>query len=522
MNKRKYIVLLSVLNVLRSVFLIGQALLSKMLVDAAIKKGEWIPYAIGFGALVLLNIGTSIVFLDIRNRFSLKIEVGLKQQIYDALIRKDVAEAKRFHSGEITNIYLSDIQNIKSGLCETIPNIFLYASRFLLAFFAMIYFDWRLLLILLAIGAVSFAGARIYSKKMKKYHKECLESDGSVNAFMQESFENIRIVKAMNSEGSVCDSLQDRLKENYARKQKRNRLSLIGNGGLFSLMEISLLLTMIYAAYGLSHDFMTVGTLTGLLQIVSYFEGPLSMASSLLTRYNAYKASDERIRKLYDLKEDHHQKQLGSFDKIAFEDVSFAYDRQVIRHFSMEIHQGDTVLLKGQSGSGKSTVFSLLLGFLIPTEGEINVYVGDHHYPVKNCRHLFSYVAQENILFSGTIEENIRLFVDDASPDRIRWALKTACVYDEIMQKPEGLRTSLNERGNGLSLGQIQRILLAIALLKDHPVLLLDEFTSALDKELEKKIVMNVASLNRTKIIITHRDIFLPDAKTVYIGEEDE
>lgn len=521
MIKKRQIAFLCILNVFRSVLLVGQAIISKLLVDAATSGGNWLLYTILLISFVLLNVILGLVVFGYRNTISLRIEVDMKQHIYNALIGKDVNAAKKYHSGELSNVYLSDIQNIKNGICETIPSIFLHASRFILAFVAIIWLDYRVLIILLILGVLAIIAARIYSNIMKKYHKLSLESDGTVNAFMQESFENIRIVKATNSEERVKVGLKDRLKENWSIKSKRNRISLFGTGGLFVLMEITMLVTMVYGAYGLATALISYGTLTGLLQVVGYFESPLSMLSSLLNRYNAYKTSEERIQKIYDLKDDVTQEELTSFDRIVFENVSFAYDFTVLENVNLEINPGDTILLKGPSGSGKSTMFNLLLGFIVPDQGEIKAIVDNKELPIYKCRRLFSYVAQENILFSGTIRENFKLFVDNISDEQIYDSLKVACVYDEIMAKPNKLDTILNERGGGLSLGQIQRILLAVALLKDNPILLLDEFTSALDKELERNIVVNVSKLNKTKIIITHRDIELENAKVVKVGDEN-
>ena len=153
-NKKKnfYIIILSILNVFRSIFLVSQALASKKLIDVATTKSskeDLIFWVIIFALLIILNIVTSLLFLGIRNRFSLLVEVDMKNTIYQKLIKKDIEETRKIHSGEITNIYLSDIQNIRAGLCETIPNFFLYGSRFILSFIALIYFDYRLLIILL-------------------------------------------------------------------------------------------------------------------------------------------------------------------------------------------------------------------------------------------------------------------------------------------------------------------------------------------------------------------------------------
>ena len=152
MSNKKYILILSIINIFRSIFLVSQALASKLLIDAAINNTRVLFYALIFGGLIICNIVLSLLFLFIRNKFSLKIEVKMKEDIYNELLKKDVNEAKKFHSGEITNVYLNDIQNIKNGLCQTIPNVFLYASRFLLSLFALAYLDYKILFILLLFG----------------------------------------------------------------------------------------------------------------------------------------------------------------------------------------------------------------------------------------------------------------------------------------------------------------------------------------------------------------------------------
>ena len=523
MKNKKYIIVLSIINVIRSFLLVLQAIYSKYLIDDVTHGRNFLTSAIIFIILIALNIIFNISYLAIKNRFSLAIEVGMKQEIYNALIKKDYNEAKKFHSGEITNIYLSDIQNIRAGLCETIPGFFLYISRFVLSFLALILLDPFLLIVLIVVGIVIIVGAKLYGNIIKKYHKRSLESDGRLNAFMQESFENIKIVKATNSQGNFINALDDKLKENYSIKNKRNIISIFGNGGLHILMQSCSAFTMLYGAFGIASGTLSYGDLVGLLQIVSYFESPLSMFSQLLNRYHTYKVSQERINELLFLKDEEEQEEITTFDKIEIKNITFGFDNtEIYSNYSLTINKNDTILLKGQSGCGKTTLFKLLLAFEKPTTGSIEVYSNGRILPISKCRNLFSYVFQENILFSGTIEENIHLFVPNARDEDIVSALKIACVYDEIMEKPLQLKTELIERGNGLSIGQIQRILLAISLLKDNPILLLDEFTSALDKELEKQIVINVSKLPKTKIIITHRDINIDNAKIIYLGDNDE
>lgn len=530
MKRKTYVALLSIINVVRSFLLVGQAFVSKYLIDEAVALAakdnslsfdKFIIISIIFCCFIIVNIFLSIFYFQIKNKFGLKIEVELKKKIYDSLLKKDVTALKDYHSGELSNIYLTDVINIKSGVCDIVPSFFLYGSRFILALIALVILDYKLLFILLILGVLGLLGARIYNKSMKRIHRKTLENDGSVNAFMQETFENIKVVKALDGENGVSSSLEERLKENYRLKNKRNNIALFGNGGLFVLMEITSTFTLLYGAIAIALGSLTYGDLTGLLQVVSYFESPITSMSSILSKLNAYKASVERVEAIYALKDDDKQIDINDFDKIVIDNITFKYDKEIFKDFSLVIEKGNTILLKGPSGVGKSTLFNLLLGFIKPEKGEIYVIYNNKKYPISSVRKLFSYVPQENILFSGTIEDNIKIYINDIDEEKLNKALSIAEVYDEIMAKPKKLKTKLVERGSGLSLGQIQRILLAISLLKDHPILLLDEFTSALDKDLEKKIVENISSLNKTKIIITHRDIDAKDAKIVYIGEQN-
>ena len=155
---------------------------------------------------------------------------------------------------------------------------------------------------------------------------------------MQESFENIKIVKALSAEKNLCTSLDTKLDENKNIKSKRNRISLIGNGGVYVLMEITVAFTMIYGGISIYNGLITYGSLVGLLQIVSYFETPLSMFSSLMTRFNAYKVSEERINNLYKIPDDYEQIKLNDFDKLVFNNVSFSYDQEILKDYNLTIN----------------------------------------------------------------------------------------------------------------------------------------------------------------------------------------
>ena len=255
------------------------------------------------------------------------------------------------------------------------------------------------------------------------------------------------------------------------------------------------------------------------------FQQPLSGFSSLLPAYYALQASGERLAELDELPceiLDFEERGLAysEIKKIVFDGVGFTYGREtVLEHATCEINKSEIVCLTGASGTGKSTLFKLLLGIYRPTEGEIYLQGDATERLTAAYRSLFAYVPQGNFLFSGTIYENLTFFCDEtdneAIADKIKSALQTACA-EFVWELPEGLNTSLTEHGGGLSEGQLQRLAVARAILSDRPILLLDEATSALDGDTEKALLENVKNLqDKTCLIVTHRPAALAIADGV-------
>jgi ATP-binding cassette subfamily B protein len=213
----------------------------------------------------------------------------------------------------------------------------------------------------------------------------------------------------------------------------------------------------------------------------------------------------------------------GDFSGFEIKDLSFGYGREeVLMDVDLFIPKGKIVCITGSSGSGKSTLFKLLLNVYHPTKGGIFLAGLDEERILSlKERALFAYVPQGNFLFSGTIYENMTFFCDgEVSETQIRDAIETACAQF-VYELPDGLNTSLSERGAGLSEGQLQRLALVRALLSGRPVLLLDEATSALDGETETALLENLKKLeDKTCLIVTHRPAALSIADLVLRVEE--
>lgn len=519
---------LCILNVLLSACLIVVTFLTKDLINVALihDQNKWnilLGYAGCLIGVVVIQITFKIIYNFILNKASINYELELKEKIYQSYLSKDISQIRFIHSGEMSNIYINDVKNVTDGYFSVIPATILNISKFLFAFIALVIIDWRFLLVALVIGLLAFCYSRFYGRKVKKLQKDALAKDGKLISYMQESTENIKLIKAMNAEESATELLNKRSKENFEAKYRYHNFAIIGSAGLLSVLNFTYIVALIYGAIMLFKypDAFSYGTLVSLLQLVNYFETPFTSLSRVLNKYYAFKVSDKRIKEIFALKEEEQNLLDVDFKQIVFDNVSFDYDKRVIKNLSFVVNKNDLVAIKGRSGIGKSTIINLLLGFIKPKEGEIYIIDKDNNKinVGANTRSLFSYVPQEVIMFSGSIRENISLFVKNKTEEEINEALKLSCIYDEIMAMPKKLDNVLTERGQGLSLGQIQRILIAIAILKDNDVLLLDEFTSALDKEVETKIVNNLLKLHKTIIMISHRNLEIQECKEVKLEE---
>ena len=520
--KKKETIILSIFAILKSIFSVALVLIVKILIDLATNHDEKVYVAlIVFASTVIFTIFLYVFAQYLKNKYALSLELNLKRTIYSSLLKKEVSKIQKFHSGEIENLYYADVNRVVGGLVDSFPSAALLISRFVFSLVALAIIDYRFLLGILVFGLFFVGFGYFYSKKYKKYQKRAIESDAEINKFMLESFSNLKLLKSLNSENRALERNNDDLKNNEIIKRKRNNFSLIGSSGLLIFLRIVYLGTFVYGALMIFNGQLSYGSLTGLIQLVSFIEGPLTNFNAIINSYNSFKISKERIDEVLNLQDEVKQVELSDFDEIIFKNVSFSYENnQIFKNFNYTINKNDSILIKGKSGRGKSTLFNLLLGFVEPDEGEILVRYKNQTYSIKETRTLFSLVNQDNILFSGSVRDNIYLLSEERDEDKIIGALKIANIYDELMEKKNKLDTKLIERGGGLSLGQIQRVALAISILNNKKILLLDEFTSSLDPKLEENIVLSISKLEKTKLIITHHNIEIDGSKVLNLDYE--
>lgn len=525
--KKRYCAILSILSLLYSLFLLVTPILMKNLVDVALSVSDGIKaikdlyyIIIALGAIILVDIVIFFIQRALYFHFSVKLENEFKNDIFSKFLHKDYNGMLNYHTAELEQLFNTDIINIINTNLDTIPNFIKQLTRLILAIIIVIIMDYRFLIFILVCAIIGFIFSKLYSSLLQKRHKEVLEAKGVVNSYIVEAKDAFKLLKTYKSEAGAERHFTNLCNCEVESKRKRNKVLLIASTGLFCFSNLAYLFVLGYGAVQIAFQALSYGSILALVQLFNHIQAPILTFSQLLNQYNLGKTSNLRINKLLNLEDDNCDIKLTSFDEIIFKDVCFSYpNHEILKDFNYKIYPNQIIHLQGPSGIGKTTLFMLLLGFLKPTSGEIIIKKdGNNYTPGGITRSLFAYVAQENILFSGTILDNIKILTG-STDDEIIAALKTSNVYDELMNLPLGLNTILKKNGVGLSLGQIQRILIAVAILSNRPILLLDEFSSALDIENEMKIVENLIRLNKTIIYITHRKNLIKNDDTIILKE---
>lgn len=519
---------LIVLNALASVCVTLFALLSKTVIDCAgngDKDGLFRNAAILLGLIAFQMVCR--IFLSLLEAASQgRAEISLKTSVFSSILNGEYFRSSQRHSGDIMTRLTSDVTVVSDASVSILPALVSYAVRIVSAAAALLALDKSFALIFICCGAVLTVSAAFLRRPLKKLHRRVQEKDGAVRSFMQEMTENLFAVKVFGIEDKVRERSSVLQRSLYRQRIKKKGFSVAASLGFSIAFAAGFLAAVSYGSYGILKATMSFGTVAALIQLVNQLQSPIMGITGVLPSFFAMTASAQRLIEAADCGidgEDGNEADYDDFKEIRAENIVFGYDGEpVLNGASFTVRKGEFVGIKGPSGAGKTTVFKLITGLYRPQSGSISIECGDKSCcPCKGMRKLFSVVPQGNMLFSGTIRENLTLLSPNAAQTEIDGALKNACA-EFVYTLPEGLDTVLGEGGSGISEGQAQRIAVARALLGGGKIILMDEATAALDAETERKLIENLQRLDGvTVIFITHREAVLEACKKIItVGSE--
>ena len=516
------VMVLSVLILFSAVLELAAPLISKFIVDEIVSqlknKGGNLNNLFFFIILSFVLSLISVVLTTISDRlgdhFAGKLRQFMTEKFYNKVLTLPQSYFDSEVSGKIVNQLNRGIQSIQDFM-NTSSNFILPAilqSIFTIVILA--YYNIPIAVFTFLLFPIYMVLSFYSSKKWGQEEMAKNKIEDVSRGRIQEVILNMALVKSFNNEFNEFKLVSNNLKEInkiYARQSKTYHIFDFFRN--FSLILI-LLLVNIVVFYDTFRGVLTIGAMVLILQLIAQARRPLFAMSFILSRIQTAESGSKEFIEVLSLPSVEEFEKDGNLSKlkeaeIKFENVSFSYEKseKVLDDVSFKLSRKEKVALVGHSGAGKTTIVNLILKFYNPVSGKIMLNGKDY----KNLDHKFireniALVFQENELFSSTIAENVS-YGNTASEEEIIKALKMANAYDFVMKLPKGIDSEIGERGVRLSGGQKQRIQIARAILKDAPILILDEATSSLDAKSEKEVqdALDKLMKNRLVIIIAHR-----------------
>lgn len=454
----------------------------------------------------------------------------LRSKTYNKLQSLDLGFFTDKQTGDLMSRVVNDTREFELLYAHIIPEMFINLVTFFGVLMILLTINWRLAaLTCIPIPFIAFSGV-IFAKKVRPYFQKSQTAVGALNAKLQDNLAGMHEIQSFVREDDESERMHGKI-----FVQVNAMLLALKAGAVFHpfvefLSSIGMVIVVGVGGVMAFHAQLSVSDIVAFLLYLSLFYMPVSGLSQLLENAQQALSGAERVMMILSTPveiEEHD----GAFDAgilkgaLDFEDVSFGYmnDVPVLQHISFHCEPGQMVALVGPTGVGKTTLTQLIPRFYEPTSGVIRIDGIDIRTMTKaSLRNNISPVLQETFLFTGTILENIRYARPDATRDEIIIAAKAAHIHDDILNMPAQYETEVGERGIRLSVGQKQRVAIARAILRNSPIVILDEATASVDLETERKIqdAVNQLAGSRTIIAVAHRLSTIRHADLILVIED--
>jgi subfamily B ATP-binding cassette protein MsbA len=440
----------------------------------------------------------------------------IRADLYSKILVLPLGFFTEQRKGDLMSRMSNDVNEIEWSVMSTLEGVFREPLTILIILATLVFLSPPLSLILFVLLPLTgFIIGRV-SRSLKKNSNDAQEQSGVLLSILDETLGGLRVIKAFNAENLLQSKF---FKTNNFLNHLRNKIMFRRDmaSPMSELLGVIVLCCILYLGGQMILSNKYALQPEGFIAYIAIFTQIINPAKSLSTAfYNAQRGSAaiKRVEEILHadivIKEPENPQPIRSFkDSIEFDNVSFAYEGiEVLHHINLKINKGKTVALVGSSGAGKSTLADLIPRFHDVSNGELKVDgINIKNYSLHALRGQMSIVTQEPVLFNDTIAANIALGSPEASMQEIEQAARVANAHQFISLKDNGYQTNIGDRGSKLSGGERQRLTIARALLKNPPILILDEATSSLDTESERLVqdAINNMMQNRTCVVIAHR-----------------
>jgi ATP-binding cassette subfamily B protein len=469
--------------------------------------------------------------------------VSLRTEFFSHLQSLSLSFFERRSLGDMLSRLSDDIEEIEEFVISEMASTLTYIFQFVFFVGALFYLQWHLALVSLIVLPLFLVVARYFSRRMGGATREERRRLGSVSAVAEESLSNAALVQAYNQQEYEVSRFHKENEASFAAEMKATRLDALFSPLVDIIQVLGVGVVIAVGTWELSQGRLTIGGLIVFLVYLSQLYGPIRGLSELLSTFYEASAGAERVIEFFDQKPSVREKEdaitlTHAQGHIEFDSVDFRYPgkkrkaqqgkkRLALSEVSFEVGPGEVLALVGPSGSGKSTITKLLLRFYDPNKAGGGAIRLDGHdlreLSLNSLRDNVAVLLQETLVFAGSVRENIAYGKPGgASEKEIIAAAKAADAHKFIKALPEGYETLIGQKGRLLSEGQRQRVAIARAMIRDAPILVLDEPTTGLDAKSSETVMEPLGRLmeGRTTIVISHNLLTVREATNIVVLEE--
>src|ERR1700682_1224375 len=456
----------------------------------------------------------------------------LRRTLYNHIQQLSLAEYDETRTGDLISRVTTDIEAVQdfinSALLGMLVNVMTLAGMI----GVMFYLNWRFTLIALSVAPVLFMVVYHFTRRIKKASRQVRKKEGELLSIVEEVLTSIRVVQAFAREDYEQQRFESESLANVEAGLEARSIKAKLSPVVEVIVAIGTCLVLGYGARLVLAGQLSAGVLIVFLLYLGKMYKPMRDLSKMTDTVSKALVGYERIQEVLDIESKVRdlpgaRRAPKLKGKIEFEHVNFSYDGEnlVLKDINLKIEPGQIAAVVGPSGTGKTTIISLIPRFYDPQSGAVKIDGQDiRRYTLKSLRQQISFVLQDTVLFHTTIWENIAYGKPDASRQEIMRAAELANAHEFIVKMPEGYNTLVGERGVLLSGGQRQRIAIARAIIRDTPILLLDEPTSGLDAASEQSVIEALDRLikGRTSVLIAHRLGTIRHADVIFVIKDSE
>jgi subfamily B ATP-binding cassette protein MsbA len=461
----------------------------------------------------------------------LRALTDLRNKVYEKIIRQPIGFFQQQPTGRVMSAVINDVERARPALSEYLAEVFRQTFAFFAFLSVLFYVDWRMTLgcgifLPLVVWPIGKLGRKIRHSVESSQNKL-----GELNQILQETVAGNRVVKAFGMEDFEIGKFHAAAKRLLRETMRWVRTQVVSSPLMDLLLPVVISLLLLYARDRIRHEQLTVPLFFSFIYSLFKSYEPVKRMGAVYQQFQQAQGATTQVFAYLDMKEEERDapdaRELPPFSReIEFENVSFSYDTApILRDIRFSARKGELVAFVGSSGAGKTTLVNLIPRFYEVTSGTIRVDGRDiRTVKLGSLRGQIAMVTQENILFYDTVCNNICYGQSNVGRERVVQAAQAALAHDFIQELPQGYDTLIGERGTRLSGGQRQRIAIARAILKDSPILILDEATSELDSESELYVQKALGNLmvGRTTFVIAHRLGTIRKADKILVLEDGQ